>query len=124
MKLYHFKEFRHYLSKIFERPLEKDSNLWQQFSSAVNEFNKIRKQNITSSYKKILDEIMSAWRPQTSKNGGLLNISYIIRKPEPLGTEFKTVYCLMTSVMMYMEIQQGKLNLLITLVNFITFHYR
>ena len=27
MKLYHFKEFRYYLSKIFERPLEKDSDL-------------------------------------------------------------------------------------------------
>lgn len=52
---------------------------------------------------------MSPWRPRTSKNGGLPNISYIIRKPEPLGTEFKTVCCPITGVMTYMEIQRGKL---------------
>ena len=51
---------------------------------------------------------MSALRPHTSKNGGLPNISYIIRKPEPLGTEFKTVCCPVTGVMTRMEIQRGK----------------
>ena len=55
-----------------------------------------------------VDESMSAFRPQTTKTGGLPNISYIMRKPEDLGTEFKTSVCPVTGVMTYMEIQQGK----------------
>ena len=51
---------------------------------------------------------MSAWRLRQTKLGNLPNISYIIRKPEPLGTEFKTVCCPITGVMTYMEIQRGK----------------
>ena len=61
-----------------------------------------------SSHVKVLDESMSAWCSRTSKNGGLPNISYIIRKPEPLGTEFKTVCCQLTGVMIWLEIQRGK----------------
>ena len=34
----------------------------------------------------ILDESMSAWRPDTTKTGGLPAISFVLRKPEPLGT--------------------------------------
>jgi hypothetical protein len=33
----------------------------------------------------VADESMSAWVPRTSKTGGLPNISFIKRKPEPLG---------------------------------------
>ena len=51
---------------------------------------------------------MCAWRPRQSKLGRLPNISYIIRKPEPLGTEYKTICCPITGVMTYMEIQRGK----------------
>ena len=51
---------------------------------------------------------MSAWRPRTTAPGGLPNISFVLRKPEPLGTEFKTVCCATTGVMSYMEIMRGK----------------
>ena len=40
--------------------------------------------------------------------GNLPNILYIQRKPEPLGTEFKTVACGETGVMTYLEIQRGR----------------
>jgi hypothetical protein len=56
----------------------------------------------------IADESMSAWHPRTTALGGLPNISYIIRKPEPLGTEFKTTACPITGCMLHMEIQRGK----------------
>ncbi len=56
----------------------------------------------------VLDEIMSAWRPQTTPTGGLPNVSFIPRKPEPLGTEFKTVCCGVTGVMLFVEVQKGK----------------
>ena len=86
MKLYRFKEFRFFLQKIWEKT---EQDPWWAFSSAVKEFNDIRGEEIIDSWENVLDETMSAWRPRTSKNGGLPNISYIIRKPEPLGTECK-----------------------------------
>ncbi len=51
---------------------------------------------------------MSAWRPRTTALGGLPNISFVVRKPEPLGTEFKTCACPITGIMTMMEIQRGK----------------
>jgi hypothetical protein len=51
---------------------------------------------------------MSAWRPRQDKYGGLRHISFIKRKPKPLGTEFKTVVDAESGVMLHLEIQQGK----------------
>ena len=48
-----------------------------------------------------------------TKNGGLPNISYIIRKLEPLGTEFKSVCCPVTGVLTHLEIQRGKFIILV-----------
>ena len=60
------------------------------------------------SWIKALDESMSAWQLQMSKNGGLPNISYIARKPEPLGAEFKSVFYPATDEMVRLEIEKGK----------------
>ena len=46
--------------------------------------------NIAASYLKIGDESMSEIRFRTTEKGNLPHLSYIFRKPEPLGTEFKT----------------------------------
>ena len=51
---------------------------------------------------------MSAWRPHTTKTGGLPNITFILRKPEPLGTEFKCASCTRTNVMLNIELQRGR----------------
>jgi hypothetical protein len=51
---------------------------------------------------------MSAFRPRTTRLGGLPNISYILWKPKPLGTEFKTSVCPKLNVMTYMELCEGK----------------
>ena len=40
--------------------------------------------------------------------GGLPNISFISRKPQPLGTEFKVVCDSKTGIMLYVELQRGK----------------
>ena len=40
--------------------------------------------------------------------GGLPNISNIIRKPEPLGSKFKTTACPVTGCILHMKIQRGK----------------
>jgi len=78
MKLYQFKEFRHYLPRIWEKPATKDQHPWRAFEGAVKEFNDIRDEEVIDSWVKVLDVSMIAWRPRTQKNGGLPNISYII----------------------------------------------
>ena len=52
---------------------------------------------------------MSSYRPRKDASGGLPNLSYIHRKPKPLGTKFKAAVAdAETGVMMHLEIQEGK----------------
>ena len=74
----------------------------------MNELNLIQNNLAQSSYVKVLDESISMWRSQTLKNGGLPSIRHIIRKPEPLGIEFKIVYCPSAGAIARLEIQRGK----------------
>lgn len=132
MRLYRFKQFRTIIPKIYEHADLKDADSWWQFKGAIDDFNAIRNltQNllfvhlfafgssyfssivlldrVISSLLKILDETIFTWRPRQTRFGRLPNISYVIRKPEPLGTEFKTVCYPITGVMTYIEIQRGK----------------
>ena len=64
--------------------------------------------NIAASFLKVGDESMSAIRFRTTEKGNLLHLSYIFRKPEPLGTEFKTVACYVTGALLFIEVQRGK----------------
>lgn len=82
---------------------------WWQFLDAIDEFNKNRKRTVLSSFLKVLDESMSAWRPQTTALGNLQHLSCIQRKPEPLGTELKVVVDSVLQMMLYLEIQKGKI---------------
>jgi len=67
IKLYQFKEFRHYLPRIWEKLATKDQDPWWAFAGAIKEFNDIRDEEVIDSWVKVLDESMAAWRPQTSK---------------------------------------------------------
>jgi hypothetical protein len=80
-----WKEFRRFFPEIFVDNNKKDTDPWFQFSSAVDEFNEIRKNEISGSLWISVDESMCAWRPRKTATGGLPNISFIVRKPEPLG---------------------------------------
>lgn len=78
-----------------------------------------------------MDELMSAYKPRTTQAGGFPNISFVARKPEPLGVELKALIDAVTSkqnellflflctyltdsafvptaIMLYLEIQRGK----------------
>ena len=55
----------------------------------VAAFNANRRATIRRPLVLTVDESMSAYRPRTTATGGLPNISYVARKPKPLGTEFK-----------------------------------
>ena len=64
--------------------------------------------HVILSFVKVLDETMSAFQPRSTKTGGLPNLTWLLRKPEPLGTEFKTVCCAITGLMTVMETQRGR----------------
>ena len=51
---------------------------------------------------------MSAFRPRKTKTGGLPNISFLIRKPEPLGTELKDTGDMVIECIKALELQMGK----------------
>ena len=88
---------------------EKNTNPWWRVGYLVHSFNQNRQNTVASSRVKTLDESMSAYRPQTRKTGNLPNISFILRKPEPLGTELKTVASKGSNgPIIYAEIQEGK----------------
>eukprot|EP00957_Ditylum_brightwellii_P150071 11429050-Ditylum_brightwellii.AAC.1 len=40
--------------------------------------------------------------------GGLPHLSFVERKPEPLGTEFKNSACSVIKMLLTMELQRGK----------------
>jgi hypothetical protein len=68
---------------------------------------------IAASVIKVLDESMSAWRPKKNKTGGLPNISFILQKPEPLGTEFKFMAISETGIESLRDIYLIAFNLLL-----------
>jgi hypothetical protein len=62
-------------STIWEQEDVTGNDTWCKFHGAIENFNHIRKLDILSSEKYILDESMSAYRPCTSKYRGLHIIS-------------------------------------------------
>ena len=51
---------------------------------------------------------MSAILFCTTAKGNLPHLSYIFRKPEPLGTAFNTVACYVTGAFLFIEFHIGK----------------
>ena len=81
---------------------------WYRARGGINGFNENRARTILKSNVIVPDESMIAWEPQTTKTGGLPNISYIKRKPKPLGTELKDVADGRSGLLVWLEIQEGK----------------
>ena len=82
---------------------------WMPFGDFVTEFNKHMSETcyITDQRYYILDESMSPFKPRADKYGGLPHLSYIMRKPMPFGTEFKSATT-SDGYMMLLETQKGK----------------
>ena len=89
---YRFKQLKGVYPWAFEDK-QAGEHPWKMILLGLNGYNKSRRDWIAASVMKILDESMSAWCPQSSKTGGLPHLSFILRKPEPLGTEFKCICC-------------------------------
>ena len=107
LPLYRFKEWRRFLPITSEDPTRSNSDPWWRFAGNIEFFNLNRLRCIASSNHVCIDELMSAWRPRKTKTGGLPNLTYVSRKPEPLGSEFKVASCSRSKVMLHLEIQRG-----------------
>ena len=108
MKQWRFNEIRNLLKYAKADLSLAPSDPWAWFRPAVDDFNSSRKAVLQHGLVVTLDESMSAWKPRADKFGGLPNISFIMRKPKPLGTEFKAAYDATTGIMMHLEIQEGR----------------
>ena len=64
--------------------------------------------HIADSFLKVGDDSMSVIRFRTTAKGNLPHLSYIFRKQEPLGTDFKKVACSATGALLYIESHRGK----------------
>jgi hypothetical protein len=74
----------------------------------IDAFNANRATRLHTDGDSTLDESMCAYQAHFDKLGGLPNVSFIKRKPKPLGTEFKTICDTETGVMKLMEIHEVK----------------
>lgn len=83
-----------------------DNVPWDCFLPFVQAFNQKRRDLLKTVYL-LMDESMSAWRPKTSKTGGLPNITFEPRKPKPLGTMLKNGVEATTGIMVTQDIVEG-----------------
>ena len=109
MRYYHFKHFRDFFPSIWEnKALRHAKEEWWRIQQFVSIFNYNRRKLILPCEIIPINESMSAFRPQTTTTGGLSKLSYIVCKPENLGTEFKCSVYPVTGVMLFLEIQRKK----------------
>ena len=82
-------------------------NPWEEVDYWVRAFNKCRKEELEVGTNLTPDEMMFAWRGKKG-NGGIPHLSFLKRKPIPLGTESKVVCEGTFGLCMFLEIQKGK----------------
>jgi hypothetical protein len=88
---YRFHQIKHvFLHAFTDEEAKQRGDKWHPIGLLVDRFNLNCAQCVVASSLKVLDELMSAWRPRTTQQcGGLPHLSFIGRKPKRLGTEFK-----------------------------------
>ena len=102
-----FDRVRRYLSRGPEGAKENlTEDPWAQVRWLIDGFNDCRRREVRCGASINPDESMWAWTGKSGV-GGLPHLSFVKRKPEPLGAEFKTVCDGESGVMMYMEVQEG-----------------
>jgi len=89
---------------MWASPEQKGNEGWWMINLVIDEFNMNHRHCIRASIIKTMDESMSAFCLQTHSTGNLPHLSYIMHKPEDLGTKFKVVACPMTGILLHLEI--------------------
>jgi hypothetical protein len=104
-----FKRVLRYWARGIPAEREKlKQNPWAEVDPWVKGFNAARKREINVGSCITPDEMMFAWKGK-SGFGGLPHLSFIKRKPEPLGTELKSTCEGTMGICVHIEIQKGKL---------------
>ena len=87
-----------------------DRDDWCFIQPMVDAFNKHMADIVNPGWLLCVDETMSAWRGQQGKRDRKKcpKLSWVPRKPEPLGTELKTAGCALSGMILSMEICKGK----------------
>ena len=99
------KGFKKYCPKVFELEDDKATYEWWREMLLINGFNKARK---AASYMKVRDDSTSAISFWKTAKGNLTHLYYIFCNTEPMWTEFKTVTCSVTGVLIFTKVQRGK----------------
>ena len=94
------KEFIKYWPKVFDLEEEKSTDEWWWSNFSVNAFNAAFK-NIADSSLKVWDESMIEIRFRTTAKRKLPHLSYIFRKPEPMGEALNTVSSYVTENLIF-----------------------
>ena len=102
MKQHMFKMIQANLHKLWEH----EDDDWK-ISKLFSAFNSHMSKLVETGQYIVVDEFMCAWRPRSDKLGRLPHISFIKRKPEPLGSEFKDL-CDEHGIMLTAELQESK----------------
>ena len=102
-----FKEFKAFWTCYFTSTLVKIIDNFYKLRGIIDGFNESRKQ-ILFGVVETTDESMSAIRSHITPKGDLPHYSYIVKKPEQLGTEINNVACSSLEIMLYLEIQNWK----------------
>ena len=108
MKEWRFKQLKLLLPKTMEDETKKEVDNWWRMRKMMDKYPETIKEAVHASCLVILDETMSLLVPRTTKAANLPNLSFVKRKPEPLGTEIKVAMDGLVGKSLAMEIQEGK----------------
>ena len=88
---------------------------WKFIRTWYKELAKDRKVKLKSAYLKTYDEFMMAWTGRSKKNwqtyleGFNPHESFVGRKPENTGVEFKSLHCSISGILLWCEFEEGKI---------------
>ena len=82
-----FMDIKEHLQHAFEGLNPDDP--WNEIRPLIDAFNANRRRVVAASATQVVDESMSPFQLRTTKSSKLPHLSYVARKPKPLGTEFK-----------------------------------
>ncbi len=94
---------------LLMRDQPRPSDHWAEIRPLIDGFNNAREKNFEPGKVLCVDECMSAWR---GKNGkycveGMPHVTKIIRKPEGVGAELKSIGCGESGILLRLELIEG-----------------
>ncbi len=110
MKYTRFKELKRYFARAWENPARRADDPWWQVSSAIEQFNWIRKHLLDFSNVIVFDEIMSGFRPRTTEKGcqsPAPHLTFNKDKPCKMGHQAHNGSCGGTKSIGYLDLDRG-----------------